>query len=85
MDLKTYLETMSLDDRGGFAERCGTSAGHLRNISYGYKTCREKLAINIERESQGAVTIENLCPDVDWAYVRASRCKPQRGHRARVN
>ena len=66
MELKTFLETMSLEQRSAFAARCNTSAGHLRNISYGYKPCGEKLAIEIERESEGAVPCEALRPDVDW-------------------
>lgn len=77
MELKAFLETMSLEQRDAFASRCNTSAGHLRNISYGYKTCGEKLAIEIERESEGVVPCEALRPDVDWAYLRST--SPRRG------
>lgn len=86
MELKTFLETMSLEQRDAFAARCGTSAGHLRNISYGYKPCGEKLAIDIERESDGAVQCEKLRPDVDWAYLRSTaRSKTGKGARSQVN
>lgn len=60
---------MPVPDRESFANRCGTSYGHLRNVAYG-KPCAEKLAINIDRESGGVVTCESLCPDVDFGYLR---------------
>lgn len=75
MELKTYLETMTLAQRDAFAARCDTTAGHLRNISYGYKPCGESLAINIERESERGVTCEELRPDVDWAVIRGTNAK----------
>jgi len=73
MDLKTFLRSLSLRDRAVFAGRCGTSAGHLRNLSYGYRTCDAGLAIAIERETAGAVTCEELRDDVDWSYLRGRR------------
>jgi DNA-binding transcriptional regulator YdaS (Cro superfamily) len=85
MDLKTYLETMSLAQRVAFAARCGTTAGHLRNISYGYKPCGESLAINIERESGREVTCEQLRPDVDWAVIRGTSLTKQRTRERRIN
>ena len=30
----------------------------------------------IERATSGAVTCEQLCPDVDWAYVRGTAMTP---------
>lgn len=71
MTLREYLFGMALAERKAFAERCGTSVRHLQNIVYG-KTCGETLAINIERESGGAVRCEDLRPDVDWAYLRGT-------------
>lgn len=85
MELKTYLETMSLAERDEFAVRCGTTAGHLRNISYGYRPCGEKLAVEIERESEGAVQCEKLRPDVDWGYLRSTKVKVGKGTRSQVN
>lgn len=70
MDLKNYLSTLTLKQRDALAERCGTSAGHLRNVSYGYRSCGESLAIALERESGGSVTCEELRPDVDWSVLR---------------
>lgn len=64
MDLKTYLQSLpSEPDRVAFADRCGTSIKHLRNVMYGYKTCATDLAVSIERESAGAVTRPELRED----------------------
>jgi DNA-binding transcriptional regulator YdaS (Cro superfamily) len=70
MELKIYLESMTLVEREAFAVKCGSSAGHLRNVSYGYRTCAESLAIAIERESKRKVRCETLRPDVDWQFLR---------------
>lgn len=72
MDMKTYLLKMAMPKRIEFAYRCETSYPHLRNIAYGQKSCGEKLAIAIERESDGAVRCEELRPDVDWAFLRGT-------------
>lgn len=42
-------------------------------MAYGYKSCAESLAINIDRESGGAVPCERLRSDVDWAYLRGTK------------
>ncbi len=78
MTLLEFLKQRSVDDRRDFAERCGTSLGHLMNVAYGVKPCGEGLAVEVDRESKGDVTCESLCPDVDWAYVRGSSKKPSR-------
>lgn len=75
MELKTYLATLTLKQRGALAKRCRTSAAHLRNVSYGYRACGESLAIDLERETDGAVTCEESRPDVDWAYLRGTAAR----------
>ncbi|MFT4171775.1 MAG: YdaS family helix-turn-helix protein [Rhodocyclaceae bacterium] len=72
MDLKTYFVKLSLQERKAFAVRCRTTVGHLRNVAYGFKPAGESLAINIDRESKGAVRVETMRPDVDWAYIRGT-------------
>lgn len=72
MDLKSYLLSMSMADRVAFSERCRTTYGHLRNISYGQKPCSAELAMEVERESGGVVRCEELCPEADWATVRGT-------------
>jgi hypothetical protein len=72
MDLKTYLLSMPMAERITFSVRCRTTYGHLRNISYGQKPCSAELAMEVERESSGAVRCEELCPEADWATVRGT-------------
>lgn len=36
-----------------------------------------KYCPRIERETKGRVRCEDLCPDVDWAYLRNSRANHQ--------
>lgn len=63
---------MSPAEREEFASRCGTTAGHLRNVAYKARPCGESLAIEIDRESKGVVTCEELRSDVDWGHLRGS-------------
>lgn len=70
--LKEYLSGLPVADREQLAQRCETTYGHLRNVAYGLKSAGEKLCINLDRESGGAVRCEGLRPDVDWAYLRST-------------
>lgn len=66
MDLNTYLKSLATPEaRKAFADACGTTIGHLRNVGYGYKSCATDIAVRIERESGGAVTRRDL--RADWA------------------
>ena len=60
---------MPVTERKEFAERCETTFQHFKNVAYG-KDCSPELAINMERESEGALLCETSCPNVDWATVR---------------
>lgn len=73
MNLKTYLRTLSAEDRLSFAARCGASLTHLKFVAYGAKNLSCELAINIERESAGAVRVEELRPDADWHVIRGTK------------
>lgn len=81
MRLLDFLKTLRPSERGAFAARCGTSRGHLTNVAYGYKPCGESLAIQLERETAGAVTVEELRPDVPWHVIRG-RSSPRDVERA---
>ena len=72
-NLRALLNSLSTQDKKCFAERCGTSIGYLRKALSVKQNFGESLCINIERESSGAVTCEELRPDVDWAYLRGTR------------
>jgi DNA-binding transcriptional regulator YdaS (Cro superfamily) len=73
MKLKTYLKSLTYPDGiEAFAAGCGTTIGQLKQVAGGHRRAGESLTINIERESGGAVRCEDLRPDVDWAFIRAS-------------
>ncbi|MBN1080349.1 helix-turn-helix domain-containing protein [Pseudomonas sp. 1079] len=72
IELMRSLDAVSLES---LAKRCDTSVGQLRQVALGFRRANPALAINIERESKGAVICEDLRPDIDWAYVRNSRLK----------
>lgn len=63
MDLKTYLSPMSAETRDEFAQRCGTTKGHLQNVMYGSKTLDVKACVLVELESDGQVTRQELRSD----------------------
>lgn len=75
MELKTYITSMSISEREAFSTKCDTTYAFLRNVAYGQRRAGESLCINIERESAGSVTCEELRPDVDWAYLRGTSNK----------
>lgn len=70
MGLNEYFKSLDATSRREFAHRCGTSLGYLQLVVYGHRRAGESLAIAIDRESGGTVTVEELRPDVDWAYLR---------------
>ena len=68
----TYFKSLSKSEREGLAERVETSVAYLWQIAYEQRRCKESLAIELEKASGRAITVEDLRPDVDWAYVRSS-------------
>lgn len=71
--LKTYLNTLPVEEQIDLALRCGTTLSYLRKAISIKQRLGESLVINIERESGGSVKCETLRPDVDWGYLRTSR------------
>jgi len=71
MTFKTYWLSLDKTARSHLAARCATTYVQLRHVAYGRKP-GESLAINIERETRGAVRCEDLRPDVDWQYIRGT-------------
>jgi DNA-binding transcriptional regulator YdaS (Cro superfamily) len=72
MKLIDYLNAIPVEARDSFAARCGTSFNYLRQVGYGNRPCPEKLAVNLERESNRILLCEELCPQVDWAFIRST-------------
>lgn len=77
MQLLEYIKPLSKTELQSLAARCKTSAGQIKQVASGHRRCGESLAINLERETFGVVTCEELRPDVDWAYLRATDPKPE--------
>ncbi|MES2625934.1 MAG: YdaS family helix-turn-helix protein [Pseudomonadota bacterium] len=75
MTLFEFVKTLDKDQLISFAERCGTSEGQIKQVAGGHRRAGESLAINIERETAGAITCDSLRPDVDWNYIRSTKPK----------
>ncbi len=71
--LKTYLNTLPVEEQIDLALRCGTTLSYLRKAISIKQRLGESLVINIERETGGKVRCESLRDDVDWGYLRTSR------------
>ncbi|NWA25487.1 helix-turn-helix domain-containing protein [Pseudomonas gingeri] len=72
MNLREFLKPLEGGSVAAFAKACETSPGQLKQVAYGNRRPSASLAINVERESSGQVTCEELRPDIDWAYVRGT-------------
>jgi DNA-binding transcriptional regulator YdaS (Cro superfamily) len=70
MRLLDYLNKLPIEQREELATRCGTSFDYLRQIAYGNRACKEALAIKLEKFTNRELMCEDLCPDVDWAFLR---------------
>ena len=72
MNLRDFIKTLSPDEQEVFAIGCETSVGQLKQVAGDHRRASVSLAINIERESDGAIRCEELRPDVDWDYIRGT-------------
>lgn len=62
MELRAYLNLLSQSEQSAFADSIGSSIGYLRKaISVGQEPGPD-LALAIERETNGAVTVAELRP-----------------------
>ena len=77
MSFRSYWLALPVHERKKFARRCGASPNYLNLYAFGQKArVGEALAIAIERETAGAVTVEELRPDVDWSVIRGHPAAP---------
>lgn len=72
MELIQYLRTLKPAEKVAFADRVRelepkASLGHLRNVASNFRECAPKLAIAIERASEGSVTRRELVKD--WRFL----------------
>lgn len=68
--LREYLNNLSTEEQSAFVRRCNTSVSYLRKAISAKQHLGPNLAIAIERETDGAVSCEDLRPDVDWQFLR---------------
>lgn len=72
--LLKYLNALSKAERALFVAACETSESYLRKAVSTGQHLNPSLCIDIERESSGAVTCEDMRPTgVDWAYIRSTQ------------
>lgn len=64
MKLKDYLATLSADQKRELATAASTEVIYLIQIAGGHSSPSPKLAKRIEEATKGAVTREDLRPDV---------------------
>lgn len=76
--LRTYLNSLEVDEQVLYAERAGTTLGYLRKALSTKERIAESTAIALDRESNGAVPVESVRPDVDWSYLRGTSKRPSR-------
>lgn len=80
--LRTYLNSLSRAEQESYAARCGTTVGYLRKALSTKERIAESTVIALDRESGGCVLVEDVRPDVDWAYLRNSSRSTTRARRA---
>lgn len=68
--LQKYFLALSDEQKTSFAKACKTTVGQIQQVMYGHRKCNAVLAIDIERESKGAVRCDDLCPQADFDYLR---------------
>lgn len=78
MTLLEFLKSKTAPEQKAFAKACDASPAYLFNVARGDRQASAALAINIERESAGKVTCEEMRSDVDWAYLRNTKPKKRR-------
>jgi DNA-binding transcriptional regulator YdaS (Cro superfamily) len=77
MNFQTYWTSLDSAAKRSLAHSLNTSLAFLSQIAHGHRRCREALAIAIERDSAGAVTVEEMRPDVPWHVIRNRPAKRQ--------
>ena len=62
MNFKQYWKAIPRIDRHAFAERVGASFSTLNQLAFGDRVISDSLALAIERETNGEVTVAELRP-----------------------
>lgn len=64
MNFRTYWDLRSPESRLELAEDTGVSVEHLRHIAHGVHPPGPKLALRIERATEGLISRHMLRPDI---------------------
>ena len=70
MSLQEYLKIHGQAARIKLAQELGTHVQQITNFAYGYRRPNIQAALKINRLTGGAVTLEELRPDIDWCQMR---------------
>ncbi|SEQ21478.1 YdaS family helix-turn-helix protein [Giesbergeria anulus] len=66
------MNPIPIEARRELAKKSGIGDDYLYQVLTRRKPASLELCINLERESQRAITCEDLRPDIDWAYLRGT-------------
>lgn len=72
MNLKDYLSELQRGGISMLAKELDISTSYLSQLASGKASMSPERAIEIEKATNGAVRCEDMCPDIDWAYLRNS-------------
>jgi DNA-binding transcriptional regulator YdaS (Cro superfamily) len=64
MDMRTYLNSLTPQDRETFAGKCETTVDYFWQIAGKHRNAGPALAKRINKHSGGAVTLQELRPDI---------------------
>ncbi len=64
MNIKTYLQELSPDEKIKFADKAGTSTAYLSQLVSGHRKAGLKAIAGIERASDGKITANDLRADI---------------------
>ena len=68
----TLADYLSKNIASKLASEIGISNAYLSQIKNGDRSASARLCVDIERATLGAVTCEELRPDVDWTFLRGT-------------
>jgi hypothetical protein len=86
--LRAFFASEQMDSkrrRVEFTEKCGTTWAHMQQCMRGKRLIAPWLAVNLDRESGGALDMTTLCVEaasnyrIDWNYIRTEMRKNPRG------
>jgi DNA-binding transcriptional regulator YdaS (Cro superfamily) len=65
-----WLNSLPVETQRVFADRMETTTGQLRQVLHGNRPCNARIAIQIDKLTNGDISMVELTPDLDWDHVR---------------